>query len=1460
MATKTDRILSTLPSTFRALPQPNSLYSVADAFGSELLAAENSLAALMLAHWVDHADRNAEWIQDLACIAALYGLTPRGALPAADCPRGRPCCPPLPAEEGVEEFRAHLKRYVRTFLDGTVTVQGILRVAAEVLGLSIADGYAEMDAWWRRATDRLITVRPRGEDAASLLFGREAADVKGEAAQPARILGRVELASAVDLSEGATLRLSLDGGAQLDIDLAGLSAPDQIVQAINAKASGAAGLSGGRLELRSPTAGAGSRLEVAEIAEDAAPRLLGLLPHRYRGSAASRAQVAGRPDLSAGVDLSAERYLRLLIDGRHLAEVDCAARAADPDHPVAVTLAQLVQAINEALSLEVAAHDGSHLIMRSPTSGFDSSIAFQPAAVQDARERLFGAVEAFTAGLDARPAAAVGINDLGNGVDLSLRSKLRVTLDERPPVTVSVAGTDPAHTLISEITAALTAKLGLGIASHDGRFLRLTSPTAGPAGAIEFELLPPQEDATEILFGIAPRLFSGADAAGARLDGAPDLSAGADLSARHALRIAVDGAAAVEVDARSEALDPRKVTPQEIVQAINKALNREVAAEDGRHIVLRSPVAGEGSRVVLEPLAVTLRRRFVTRAFGADEAAKAVLGVYSAEAHGSAASGARVVGKNDLSRGVDLRAARTLRIAIDRAPAVEIDCAGSRPRATTIAEAAGRIGAALGPSVVSHDGRRLILSSPSTGSGSRIAFEPTRAADAAGLLLGLAPGSFRGRAASRVTFVGVADLAAGVDLPPGAAVKLGVDRQVHEIPLAEAAPVRKSLTEVVIAVNLAFGRTVALHDGRHLILTSLNDGSASRLEFLAPSGTDSTQVLFGVGAPRAYQGADALPAALTGRELAAGTDLGVTRFLNLAVNGAAPIAVDCAAAAADPRQATPAEVAAAVNAAFAAAQVPAAAALQGTRLVLQTADAGAASRIELLAYTAGDARAVLFGDVPDAAAGSDAAPAVITGDVDLLSASDLSERRLLRVAVDGGRPQDVDIAGAAPATTFLDEIVERINSAVPGLASATDDNRLRLRSPTAGEASRLTVLPLRALELIDYPPAPAEDPPAEEPPRLVRPGDPWSVENDSAADGDLRIVLNAPQGVFGPGFVNRAAGLSIRLMRVLSAGERLELWREPPDAVRAAIVKADGAREYVPAEMVRVEDAAARQGCGGGAPDKAAALVLPQGRSQWAYLACQGARFDRVRFDAARFAGGSCAAPGIFDASRFTCPPPRTECAVFASAGGAPEPAVEVRFLWDRHAPGAFTVNLPADLPERFGGRFNQARFARAGDQPEVFAGVVSEPAGDPDFVVDRIAASALVSARQVDRVPIGFTAAMIPFRKPRRLSGGADTAPARLYLAETDVDGFIELSAREAGAWGNAIAVAAPKSGPGRFDLAISYQAARFENARQAVLGGDALPALTEDLLKPSPVGILQAKAGGVLARVTREGAESDH
>ncbi len=1641
MPTKTDRILSYLPGTFRALPRPTALYSVVDAFGSELLQAENSLAELMMAHWVDHADRGAEFIQDLACIAALYGLAPRGATPAAPS-LDRPTCPPLAADESVEEFREHLKRYVRTFLDGTVTVQGVLRIVAEALSLHIADAYAEMDSWWTRSDDALVTVEPRGDDAAKLLFGSETLTASGQSAQPARVIGTVDLSGRVDVRGASLLRLKVDAGASIDVDLAPRVANPaaarlgEIVTAINAALGRpVAQAEGGALALSSPTIGPSSRLEVQDTEGDAAPRLMGLMPRLYRGADAVAAQVTGTVDWGGGVNLSDARYLRLLVDGIHLAEVDCA--GADPS---ATTLGEITNAINAALGVDVASHNGRYLTLASPTIGSGGSIAFQRPAAQDATERLFGPVASFYLGRDARPAEVVGARNLSQGADLTAGSKLRIRLNDEPAVEIDCAGADAARARPSEIVAALNAALGADLAGHDGRLVRLASPTTGPASTLAFEPLTDGEDAAEAIFGIRPRTFQGQAATRARLVGTANLSAGVDLGALHFLGVALDGSPAVEIDVRARAADPRAATIEDVAAAIDAVLGDGVAARDGERLSLISPTTGSASRVSIQPLEVTRRRRFVTRAFFTDEAAQAIFGFVRQQSQGAAATPARVVGAVDLSRGVDLREARFLRLALDGQPAQDVDCAAHSPRSRAAMpdEIVKAVNEALGIEAASHDGRLLVLTSPASGASSRIAFELPRAADASGILLGLEPAIFRGRDATRVAFTGTVDLSAGVDLSAADKIKIRVDgAPLTEIACAGADPAHTTLNEIVIKINVALNAVVARHDGRRITLTSSLSGAASRIEFAAPAGADATQAIFGIAPPRAYHGADAAPVRIAGiRDLRGGVNLSVARFLRVAVAGQPARDVDCAAGAADPAHATLDEIVAAIDAALG----PGIAAHDGAHLLLTSTAAGAAARLELLPYTSGDARGKLLGDVPDETTGSAPAPATITGNADLLTPVNLAERRLIRLSVDGGRPFDVDVSGAAPESTFLDQIVAKINQVFPGLASETDDDRLRLTSPTAGEDSRLELLPMRVLEVIEYPPAPFDDPPIDKPPRAVRHGDQWPVDNDGAAESDLQIVLSAPQGVVGPALVNRTTGQRIRLMIVVRSGEQVRIWRDPDAGLRAVIVTADGARRPVPgshiltgplgaqawlpfagewrlsgddddpatlqlnnplapsvvvlrarrrgpdgnrisvsvaeahltpqpplpsAEGVQVmrlagrvlADAAgyrlvnadgatlarlrggpgaaleahrdrvvsvygplhlgddaplmvvariadlfdvtlrgpATDGTGitetyagvsiglGGADlydltrqvtvrsqlvlaleiDKAAALALPRGRSEWTFLDCYAARFDRDRFDAARFAGGQCLERGIFDISRFAHTPPEPEAAVFVSSEADSDPPVEVRFRWSRHQPAAFVVNLPADLPEPFGGRFDQARFGQSGDEVELYDGVVTEPVGDPDHIVARLAQSKLVEARIVPRVLIGFEAATMPFRRPRErtLSGGSEGEPARLYVAEKDVPGAVEVRAREPGEWGNAIAVTARKSGPARFDVTVRYQAARFENARQVALAGrilkpgeEPLPALAEDLLKPGPVGVVHAKAAGVHADVTRD------
>jgi len=159
---------------------------------------------------------------------------------------------------------------------------------------------------------------------------------------------------------------------------------------------------------------------------------------------------------------------------------------------------------------------------------------------------------------------------------------------------------------------------------------------------------------------------------------------------------------------------------------------------------------------------------------------------------------------------------------------------------------------------------------------------------------------------------------------------------------------------------------------------------------------------------------------------------------------------------------------------------------------------------------------------------------------------------------------------------------------------------------------------------------------------------------------------------------------------------------------------------------------------------------------------------------------------------------------------------------------------------------------------------VVVEPPDDPQALVSRLnATSTLVEARQVPFVPQGWQAVTLPFRRPAALSLGGPDAPARLYLGEADLEGFIEIRARSPGEWGNGITLSARPSGPAQFDVTVVFAGARFENARMVALGKEPatdpfLPPRVDTLLQPGPVGILQGKAAGIRAWATRDHTEN--
>ncbi|MDB9527106.1 hypothetical protein PN498_13980 [Oscillatoria sp. CS-180] len=1646
MVTKTNRILSYLPSTFRTQPAATVLKQLIDTFGQDLLAADNSLAEILAAHFVDYADRAvmrvgdrilpAE-IDDLAKIAALYGLAPRREADLS----GRELAPGEDRGdiiESVEAFRARLKRYVRTFLEGTVTIQGILRVAAEALVLEIADAPEELEGWWQRSQP-LLTTTPHCEDATAAVFGAHTT-VTGQAAQAAQIIGQVVLGSTLDLQGAHQLYLEVNGEAQT-INLSQGESSDEvavsaIIDILNAAFGDAniARLQDGVLVLTAPGFGPSSRLVVAEGTNDAATALLGLDPYDYRGSEAQPAQVIGEIALPAMMDLSAQRYLRLELDRTQTVEIDC----ANPAAPDQTTPEQVQAAINQMVGTEVATLDEGRLVLTSPTVGFNSSIALQRPSAQEATDILLGTTERFFLGQEAQPARILSRQDLSSGVDLSDQSQIRFRVNGGSSLMVDCAGEDPANTQLFEIVTAINTDTGRNLARQDGQFLSLVSPTVGNNSRLTLEPLP-EGDAIAALFGFPPRTITGAGALPARLISVPDVAALMDTQAPRSLflgqlKLAIDGSAATKIPVRIELLDltgtDASAYREPILNALTAAINQvypDLASHDGERLMLTSTTVGSASRIELLPIETTQERPFVTRVAILNDAVRSLFGRPRLEASGTAATAARLVGMVDLSRGKDLSTDRHIRIQVDEHSAWDIDCAGLRPRVTLLSDVVAAINAvsqqAINADIASAAGRFLLLTSPTTGAHSRLVLEPSQATNALPALA-LPATTTRGQDATSVTVVGTVALSDGIDLPAGAALRIQVDQMESVTVTLTPEAARLNLDEILLTINQQLARVVAQTDGQHLVLTSATMGTESVIALDIPeTGIDVTADLLGFAAPRSYQGQAAQAAKVSSQsDLPSTLELSARHIVDIAVDNQPTRTVDLTQGISDASAVPPATVAIALNQAFEGTEI---ATVVNDRLVLRSPTTGLNSRLVLTPHSGADATALLFGESDRQAQGSDPAPAVLVGEADLTTSIDLTQGSQLRLQVDDQSPVDIEVVGATPTNTFGDEVMAAINAVYPELAALTPTGQLQLTSPTAGETSRLAVFPQRYLELVEYVPTPAIAPS-----QSVRHGDRWSLLNGSVTESTATVEIHAPQGTVGPALVNMTSGWQIRVLSLVDAGETLILQAQgdhlharirsvageersvssdkllvgpigtqvlvpftgaypfrldgqqqtalqlntpqashilrlkaasqfaadltitvkphelsdaialpaPGDAIRLSgrlqlspvprLVDGEGndlihlrphadlelasydtqvvtvvgslygdqppllevhqihalfdVKVYYPPEnpnaaveeyfqvTIGADDEqslsqqvnARSQRLTAELLPKSGGLRLPLGPSHWQYLDCYSSRFNQADFNQAYFAGDRCRERGIFNVSRFVHEPPELVEAVFTGEISV-EPPVLVHFSWLSHQPGSFEVHLPADLPPRFGGRFNEARFSQSVGQPERYSDAVLETTGNTNFdaahsLVPRVnqgtQQSTIVKAQIVDRVPLGWAAVEVPFRRPQVLTLGSRDAAARIYLKDPDVaNQFVLLEAKAVGVWGNEIAVSARPAGQGMYEVAIAYQASRFENARQVVLGNP-LPASTQDLLEPSPIGILQAKAAGVKATVTRD------
>ena len=176
-----------------------------------------------------------------------------------------------------------------------------------------------------------ILVPAAGDATPAILGISPARTYRGAAATPARLVGPDDLSGGIDLSVTRFLRLSVDGGEALSIDLAA-DADDTaavplstLVETINTELGvTVAADEGGRLALTSPSVGASSRLVVEpSTSGDARETLFGTADSEAEGAAARPAEITGEVAITGGVDLS-ERAVLPIVTASGRADVSVA--------------------------------------------------------------------------------------------------------------------------------------------------------------------------------------------------------------------------------------------------------------------------------------------------------------------------------------------------------------------------------------------------------------------------------------------------------------------------------------------------------------------------------------------------------------------------------------------------------------------------------------------------------------------------------------------------------------------------------------------------------------------------------------------------------------------------------------------------------------------------------------------------------------------------------------------------------------------------------------------------------------------------------------------------------------------------------------------------------------------------------------------------------------------------------
>ena len=105
----------------------------------------------------------------------------------------------------------------------------------------------------------------------------------------------------------------------------------------------------------------------------------------------------------------------------------------------------------------------------------------------------------------SEPAVFTSIQDLSLGINLTVKSFLRLSVDGATPIQVDVRGVDPSKTFVPEIVTKINVAFGFPFARaiFEDTVLQLVSPTSGVNSSIEiFNTIDPTRNAGEFVLGV----------------------------------------------------------------------------------------------------------------------------------------------------------------------------------------------------------------------------------------------------------------------------------------------------------------------------------------------------------------------------------------------------------------------------------------------------------------------------------------------------------------------------------------------------------------------------------------------------------------------------------------------------------------------------------------------------------------------------------------------------------------------------------------------------------------------------------------------------------------------------------------------------------------------------------------------------------------------------------------------